>query len=66
MYITDSDKDRLTHAISSIGAYAVTLLAETTGDEASHPDTYAAGYLQGYIHGIDQACHQINHAEDIV
>lgn len=65
MYMSDTDKNALTRELGRIGGTAVTLLAECTEDEANHPDTYCAGYLQGYAHAIDAACHVIYHAEDI-
>lgn len=65
MYMIDEDKNKLINAMSHYGAIAVTALAEQTGDEASHPDTYAAGYMQGYAHGIDMACDIIAHCADI-
>lgn len=65
MYMSDTDKNRLAEHIGRLGGTASTLLAECTEDEASHPDTYCAGYLQGYAHAIDAACHAIYHAEEV-
>jgi len=65
MYISDNDKNALATTIGKLGGAAVTLLAECTEDEACHPDTYCAGYLQGYAHAIDAACHVIYHAEEV-
>lgn len=65
MYMNDNDKNALINLISGNGAFAVTQLAEMTGEEASHPDTYAAGYMQGYAHAADMACHIISHCEEV-
>lgn len=65
MYIPKEDKDKLEYAISEQGALAVTALAEMAGDEASHRDWYGAGYMQGYAHGIDAACHIVEHCDQI-
>lgn len=65
MYMSDHDKTQLAEEIGRLGGTACTLLAECSGDEASHPDTYCAGYLQGYVHAIDAACHVIYHAEEV-
>lgn len=65
MYIPKEDKAKLENAVSAQGALAVTALAEMAGGEVCHRDWYAAGYMQGYAHGIDAACHIIEHAEDI-
>lgn len=64
MYMSDTDKNHLAEEIGRLGGTACTLLAECS-DEASHPDTYCAGYLQGYAHAIDAACHVIYHAEEV-
>lgn len=65
MYMSDANKEALATTIGRLGGSAVSLLAECTGEEASHPDTYCAGYLQGYAHAIDAACHVIYHAEEV-
>ena len=65
MYMIETDRDKLINAISSYGADAHTALAEMCSDEASHPPTYMAGYLQGYVHAIDAACSIISHPEEI-
>lgn len=65
MYIPNDDKNKLTDAISRLGASAVTLLAEEANGEACHPDTYCAGYLQGYAHAVDAACHIVEHCTDL-
>ncbi|WP_294600075.1 hypothetical protein [uncultured Phocaeicola sp.] len=65
MYMTNNDKNALINLISNNGATAVTMLAEVTEGESSHPDTFAVGYLQGYIHGADMACHVIEHCEGV-
>ena len=56
IYLTEEAKTALVQTISAAGAQAVTLLAEYAQGDASHPDSYAAGYLQGYVHGADAAC----------
>lgn len=65
MYMSESDRDKLINAISDYGADAVAALTDLGVGEACHPDTYGAGYMQGYAHGIDAACKAIQHAEDI-
>lgn len=65
MYMTDRDKDALIHEISKYGGYAVSMLAEQTGEEASHPNTYSAGYMQGYAHAADMACNVISHCDEL-
>lgn len=65
MYMIEEEKNKLIDTVSRYGAVAVTALAEQTGEEANHPNTYAAGYMQGYAHAIDQACDIINHCGDI-
>lgn len=65
MYMSELEKNTLTMAITTTSSTAVTQLAELAGDEASHPDTYIAGYMQGYIHGADMACYAIDHCENI-
>ena len=65
MYMNDNDKNALISLISGNGAFAVTQLAERTGEEASHPDTCAAGYMQGYAHAADMDCHIISHCEEV-
>lgn len=65
MYMTNNDKNALVNIISGNSAFAVTQLAEMSQDEASHPDTYAAGYMQGYAHAADMACHVIEHCEEV-
>ena len=65
MFIQNNDKNALINLISGNGATAVTMLAEMSEGEASHPDTYAAGYMQGYAHGADMACHIIEHCEEV-
>lgn len=65
MYMSDKDKENLACEIGRLGGNAVSMLAETAEGEASHPDTYAAGYLQGYAHGIDAACHVVYHCEEV-
>ena len=64
MYLADEAKNALCDALSASGATACPLLAECS-DEASHPPTYMAGYLQGYVHAIDAACSIISHPEEI-
>lgn len=65
MYMSDHDKDIISNQIGRLGGTACTLLAELAGDETSLPDTYCAGYLQGYIHAIDAACNIIYHAAEV-
>ena len=65
MFMSEREKDALAMTITATSSTAVTQLAELSGDEASHPDTYMAGYIQGYIHGADMACHVIDHCEEI-
>lgn len=65
MYMSDTDKTHLAEEIGRLGGNACTLLAECSSDEASHPDTYCAGYLQGYVHAIDAACRVIYHADEV-
>ena len=65
MYIPDKDKDTLINEISKHGGYAVSMLAEQTKDEACHPNTYSAGYMQGYAHAADMACDVISHCEEL-
>lgn len=64
MYMIESDRDKLINTISGYGADAVAALTEMEG-LANHPDWYGAGYMQGYVHGIDAACKIIQHMEDI-
>lgn len=64
MYMIESDRDKLINTISGYGADAVAALTEMEG-LASHTDWYGAGYMQGYVHGIDAACKIIQHMEDI-
>ena len=66
MYLSEDAKDALINAISETGAGACTLLAECAGDEASHPPTYMAGYLQGYVHAVDAVCALVEHPEKIM
>lgn len=56
MYLSDETKTELIHSISEAGAQAVRMLERCSEDECSHPANYAAGYLQGYVHGADAAC----------
>lgn len=65
MFLTDHNKDILSEQIGRLGGLAVSMLAEYTKDEASHPDTYPAGYMQGYAHACDAAISIIQHCEDI-
>lgn len=65
MFISDREKDALISEISKYGGYAVSMLAERTGEEANHPNTYCAGYMQGYAHAADMACNVIAHCEDL-
>ena len=65
MYMADKDRQTLSEEIGRMGAPAVSLLAELAGDEASHPDSYAAGYLQGYAHGIDAAVYIVDHVDGV-
>lgn len=65
MYIPNNDKNDLIDRITSNSATAVTMIAEMSDGEASRPDTFAAGYLQGYVHGADMACHIIAHCGEV-
>lgn len=65
MYMSDNDKNALINVISNNGALAVSQLAEMSEGEASHPNTYAAGYMQGYAHAADMACDVVLHCEGV-
>lgn len=56
MYLSEETKNALIQSISEAGAHAVCMLEKCSDEECSHPDSYAAGYLQGYVHGADAAC----------
>lgn len=65
MYIPNDDKNKLVERMSRDGAYAVSMLSEASQGEASHPNTYSAGYMQGYAHAIDNACWIVSHCDEI-
>lgn len=56
MYLSEETKTELVQCISAAGAQAVRMLEKCSEDECNHPESYAAGYLQGYVHGADAAC----------
>lgn len=66
MYIPQTDRDTIITAYAQYGSAALSMLETVIDkDTGAHPDTYAAGYMQGYAHGIDLCCHLIAHPDEI-
>lgn len=66
IYLLKHDINTITDTFARYGSTAVSMLDQVTDkDTGAHPDTYAAGYMQGYAHGIDLCCHLIAHADEM-